>query len=106
LAVDLVVGRHCYWEHVGLGDVWCGNCAIVAGGVDRYSRRGWQRSKDMSCLDAMCVLEWRNALVLYTIYISRTRSRMLSKIERRVLNNDDEITHFPRESPERMGITR
>jgi hypothetical protein len=31
---------------------------------------------------------------------------MLSKIERRVLNNDDEITHFPRESPERMGVTR
>lgn len=26
---------------------------------------------------------------------SKTRSHMLSKIERRVLNVDDEITHFP-----------
>jgi hypothetical protein len=38
------------------------------------------------------MLEWRKRLVIYTIHIPRTRSHMLSKIERRVLLNvDDEI---------------
>jgi hypothetical protein len=50
------------------------------------------------------MLEWREALVIYAIYVLRTRSHMLSKIERRVLLDvDDEITHFPRERSRAPG---